>query len=245
MIFTIISDFFDAPQNFLYVGEWVARFAVASFFALCITRLAGKIAFKFVNLPDEMNLLKTFFKLVPEGLIYFFFTFYGITNYLHTPFIGTLCAMTIFYFALSISIITDYYTYLMSTLVTTYLIPIFFFYAFKGYLVVGLQESIISVLLIWVGMKTISRFFEWKNGTTSIGEGDIDLLMLIASAVGIMQTLSIIMYASIIGSIWGIYTFYIKREPLTEEQYMIPFGTCLGYSAYITYILHFYNIRLF
>ena len=129
----------------------------------------------------------------------------------------------------------------MSTLVTTYLIPIFFFYAFQGHLAIGLQESIISVLLIWVGMTALARFFYWKNGATSIGEGDIDLLMLIASALGIMQTLSIIMYASIIGSIWGTYITYIKKES-SPETGIIPFGTCLGYGAYIAYIMNYYHI---
>lgn len=153
------------------------------------------------------------------------------------------CAITLFSFTIAITIITDFYTYLISTLVTLYLIPAVFFYAHMGYLKISLSESVMSTVIVGVVMTLINFLYEKKRGTPAFGEGDRDLLMYIAAFLGWFSTLNVIFYGSLIGSAWGIIAV-IRKQATSFSSYILPFGTCLGFGVFIRLIILYGNSPL-
>lgn len=191
---------------------------------------------KLFGLKQTMRL--TAYNHAVAAVIYVFFMqfFYVITPTLS---IEQACALTLFYITIAITIITDFYTYLISTLVTLYLVPAVLFYAYKGYLGISLYESIITALIVGFSMYAINYIYTTRKGTPAFGEGDRDLLIYIATFMGGFPTLFIIFYASLIGSLWGIIALITKRH-ISFCSYTLPFGTCLGFGAFIHQFISFF-----
>lgn len=180
--------------------------------------------------------------LVASGVHAFFFNFlFSIAPLLS---IEKTCAIIIFAFTLAITVITDFYTYLISTLATLYLVPAVFFYAHMGYLDITLLQSILSAFIVGASMTLINYLYERRRGTAAFGEGDRDLLIYIAAFFGWFSTLLIIFYGSLIGSVWGITVFLKNRYSNTAisfNSYMLPFGTCLGFGAFFHILVTYGN----
>ncbi len=153
------------------------------------------------------------------------------------------CAIMLFSFTIAVTIITDFYTYLISTFMTLYLIPAVFFYAHMGYLKISLSESIISALIVGAVMALINFLYKKRREKDAFGEGDRDLLMYVAAFLGWFSTLHIIFYGSLIGSVWGIIAL-ARKQTSSLGSYVLPFGTCLGFGVFVRLIILYGNSSL-
>lgn len=224
---TILSDSYFTWQA---LGIWFLS-------VICVTSALSVALFLVKNVTQVK--LKSSNVLPMIGLLsIFFFNFFFYIR--PTLLLESFTALSIFYFTLAVTIFTDFYTYLISTLMTLYLLPVAFFYAYQGYLSITLTESIISSLALGLTLQALNLLYYKYRNRFAFGEGDRDLLMYIAAFIGVRHTCVAIFYASILGSVWGLTNLAFKKKADLEES-ILPFGTCLGLAVYFHFMYSFHG----
>ncbi len=133
----------------------------------------------------------------------------------------------IFFSALIITIRTDLEHMLISRFTTIFLIPVGFLVSYLQLLPITIIQSITGCATAFIFLYVINKLFYWCTQKTGMGQGDVELLMVIGSFLGIMGWWITLLIASAIGSIYGIiYIFFYKNRSAK-----IPFGPFLALGA--------------
>lgn len=230
-------------SNFLFIAEClIGSFAFTLFAHLNARYLVGPSLFAFNDEMETNNFRTSFFDnyiLRYNYLIFFFiFSFFCYFSY-YIPTTDHNWNIVPFYMALAVTIITDYYSYLISTSMTLMFLPLAFIYAYKGKLAITLSQSLSAAILIGIMVHIVNHIYYRRKNMYAFGEGDRDLLMLIAAFLGIVGTFEIIFYASLIGCIWALILLILKKQ-ISLGSHILPFGTCLGLGAYFHYFINWY-----
>lgn len=139
----------------------------------------------------------------------------------------------VFFSALLVATRTDLQEMLISKLCTTWLIPVGLLLALLGLSQVSFTQSILGAILgyglLWIVSASFSFFFKRKE---TLGEGDMELLAMIGSFIGIEGALFALLIGSSTGLVIGtIYLLYTKKGKDTK----IPFGPFLSLGALLAF----------
>lgn len=141
-------------------------------------------------------------------------------------------AYFIFFSALIVTIRSDIEYMLISRMVTLYLVPVAFIFAWYNWLPISLYISIIGALGGYLFLYGIAYLFWLITKKEGMGQGDFDLLALIGAFTGPVGCWMSILIGSIFGSCIGIALMFIRGS---YESIKIPFGPFLALGA-IAYI---------
>lgn len=150
----------------------------------------------------------------------------------------TIFAYSIFCSALIITIRTDLQTMLISRFTTIFLIPVAWILSLLHWgsyflLPISIVSSIKGALFGYLILYLTNKFFWLFTKKQGMGEGDIELLAMIGSFIGVTGAWVTLMLGSILGSLVGIVLIYCTTH---QSDSKIPFGPFLAISA-IIYIL--------
>jgi len=144
-------------------------------------------------------------------------------------------AYFIFFSALIVTIRSDMETMLISSFVTTFLIPLGLVLSICGLLPISLTASITGTLFGYFFLFFVNKVFKHMRGIDGIGEGDFNLLAFIGSFTGIIGCWMSITIGSLLGSLYGIFilvslpNYNNIKNSLQHTQ--IPFGSFLAFGA--------------
>lgn len=133
--------------------------------------------------------------------------------------------------ALIVTIRTDLETFLISRLVTLFLIPAIWLFIGLNLLPITLIESLQGILVGGGFLWLIGWLFYQITGKQGLGQGDIDLLAFIGSSLGPLKCWLALLIGSVAGSLLGIAILLIYRNSWNR---VIPFGPFLAFGALYT-----------
>lgn len=134
---------------------------------------------------------------------------------------------TIFLSLLLISVRTDLQAMLISRWVTLCALPLGFILSITNHLPLSLTQAILGSISAGFFMGAIKYFFRWYTGKEGLGQGDIDLLMLIGAFTGFFGWWSALFFGSVLGTFYALY-LVLKKNSLSQR---IPFGPFLAFGA--------------
>jgi leader peptidase (prepilin peptidase) / N-methyltransferase len=141
-------------------------------------------------------------------------------------------AYFIFFSALIVTIRTDIATLSILSLTTIAILPIGLLASAGGYLPLTFFESCAGALwgtgILWF----VRKIFWMVKQQEGLGWGDIELLAMIGSFVGVLGVTLTLLIGSCTGSIAG-GIMYLVRRPITIPI-KVPFGAFLACGALIT-----------
>jgi prepilin signal peptidase PulO-like enzyme (type II secretory pathway) len=140
---------------------------------------------------------------------------------------------SIFFSLLLISVRTDLQAMLISRWVTLCALPIPFVLSFTTFLPLTPIQSLIGCISAGFFLKMIQLSFKWYKGKEGLGQGDIDLLMLIGAFTGFLGWWSTLFFGSVAGTLYACLLLLQKQSLLQR----IPFGPFLAFGAalYVVY----------
>jgi leader peptidase (prepilin peptidase)/N-methyltransferase len=98
----------------------------------------------------------------------------------------------------------------------------------------SLAESVVGALvaagLVWV----VAEIYFRVRHREGMGLGDIKMMALIGAFVGLRDALVIVMAASVLGAVLGLFFILLFRKGMTYE---LPFGTFLAFAAILMVVL--------
>lgn len=134
---------------------------------------------------------------------------------------------------LSITIFTDIYALLISTIFTSYLIPCIWIGAYYNMLTISVAESIISTALA-ATLFFFIRFISHRIiGKEAIGRGDVDIFSFTAACIGFYGAWFALTVGSCLGSLYGVICIAYGSDKKTLQ---LPLGSFLALGA-ILYLL--------
>ncbi len=141
-------------------------------------------------------------------------------------------AYFIFCSALIITIRTDLETFLISNLVSIYLIPLGLIFSYFNYLPVTVINSGLGAILGYSLLWLTNFMFAYFTNKQGLGTGDLFLLAFIGSFTGPIGCWLSLLLGSLLGSLVGIMQILAGNNQFSGK---IPFGPYLALGA-ITYI---------
>ena len=164
-----------------------------------------------------------YFTLLSEGQVLLHIAGYGI-----------------FLSALIVSVRTDLERMVIHRFASLGVIPIGFFLAASEASLISLPQSILAAVIGYLSLWFINEAFYRFTRKTGVGEGDMDLLALIGSFLGVVGIWSTVFFASLAGSVIAIAYLWLTNKPHSTP---IPFGPflALGAWAHIIFYQHILN----
>lgn len=177
-------------------------------------------------------ILKAKCRWCAQQISWLYFFIETITTFLLSALIITIpssyyIAYFIFFSALIITIRTDLEHMLISRFTTLFLVPVGFLLAYLQLLPISLKQSIIGSISAFLFLYLIGRIFYWYTHTIGMGQGDIELLMIIGTFLGITGWWITLILASALGSLYGIFSILLFKNKIGK----IPFGPFLALGA--------------
>jgi leader peptidase (prepilin peptidase)/N-methyltransferase len=143
-------------------------------------------------------------------------------------------AYALFFSALIVVIRSDLESMLISRFTSLYLVPLGWIFAYYNMIPLSFLQSFTYSIGSFLFLSTTSWLFFTITHKQGLGQGDTDLFALIGSFTGVIGCWFTLLFASTIGSLFGIfYLLYTKQQINTR----IPFGPFLSISAMI-YVLY-------
>jgi len=142
----------------------------------------------------------------------------------------TAGAYTIFFSALLITIRSDTDYLLISQYATLYCIPLGLLFSFLGWLPLTVPESIAGACAGYALLWLTAKLFYVLRKKEGLGQGDLELLALIGSFLGVMPMIHSLYIGSCIGSLIGILSLYLRPQ----KTQLLPFGLFLSLGAIIS-----------
>lgn len=136
--------------------------------------------------------------------------------------------------ALIVTIRTDLETFLISRLVTLFLIPLIWIFIGLNLLPITFIQSIQGIVVGGGFLWLIGWLYYTITGKQGLGQGDIDLLAFIGSFLGPIKCWIALLIGSVTGSLLGIAILLIYRNSWNR---VIPFGPFLAFGALYTLFL--------
>jgi leader peptidase (prepilin peptidase)/N-methyltransferase len=177
--------------------------------------------------------------LIFTGLIFLFF------NSIEA-FEGSWYTYLLLLWAIATAAQTDAQTLLISRWTSLFLVPIAWAFANLGWLQISPLESIIGSLVGLLTLGVTAYIARKLTRQESIGQGDVDLLAFIGAFLGPLGCFRVLLFGSILGSLFGIGCLFIHGT--SARKMHLPLGTFLSIATLIellTQINHsfFYFLR--
>jgi leader peptidase (prepilin peptidase)/N-methyltransferase len=157
--------------------------------------------------------------------VWWLFAAYKISNFIPAYFL--------FFSALWITVHTDLKQMLISRFVSIYLVPVGLFLAWANFLPITFFESIIATIGGYAFFWIANKIFYCLKGHDGLGQGDLELIAMIGSFIGIIGCWCTILFASFAGTIFGCFCMLITQKTIK----MLPFGPFLAFGA-ATFVLY-------
>lgn len=138
-------------------------------------------------------------------------------------------AYLFFMSALIVNIHSDLESMLLARIVTIALAPIGLLCSIFGLLPIDWIQSISGMIVGFLFLWTIAYGFKRYTGNDGLGEGDLDLIVLIGSFVGSIGTWFTILFASLMGIVYAVSTHLFFNTPLYGQR--MPFAPFLAAGA--------------
>jgi leader peptidase (prepilin peptidase)/N-methyltransferase len=195
-----------------HILSWAELIPVVSWFAL-----RGKC----------LHCKKTISWLYPFIEMFTAFILYCMVTKLPTQ---SWIAYTILFSALIVTIRSDLETMLISRFVTVLLIPVAFFLGVFDLLPITFWQSIAGALTGYFFLYMIGWIYYACTKRVGMGQGDVELLAMIGSFLGIQGWWASLMLASIAGSFSGMLLMFALSATKTDKI-KLPFGPFLALGA--------------
>ena len=137
-----------------------------------------------------------------------------------------------FYSALIITIRTDLETFLISNLVSVYLIPLGLIFSYFNLLPITVVNSFLGAILGYSLIWATNFIFAYFTNKQGLGTGDLFLLALIGAFTGPLGCWLSLLLGSLLGSLVGIVQIITGNHQFSSK---IPFGPYLALGA-ISYL---------
>ena len=189
----------------------VIMFFVFMIWAKCLNYIAHILINKHKN-----------FLIIP--IFEFFMAFIFTTLWLKSSFFP---AYFLLFSALTITMVTDSKSMLISRFTSLYLVPTGIIASYFDLLPLEWTESLIATIAGYLFLYLINAVFSLIKKQRGLGQGDLDLLALIGAYTGIIGCWFTILYASTLGTVSALaYMAYSKKRLTT-----IPFGPFISIGA--------------
>jgi leader peptidase (prepilin peptidase) / N-methyltransferase len=146
-------------------------------------------------------------------------------------------AYFIFFSALLVTIRTDLEDFTIFLVMTWALVPISLISSYFGYLPITITESALGIAVGYAVLWFVKKIYFMSTGIEGIGSGDLNLLAMIGSFVGIEGILSTLLAGSFTGLVFGsiYFIFFSKDKDVLSKftKFKIPFGVFLSIGAII------------
>jgi len=157
-------------------------------------------------------------------------------------------AYVVFFTGLLVTIRTDLEAMLIFRAVTIGLLPIAYGASYLGYLPITLVESVIASVGAF-GFLWLIRFLFWHSRRVEgLGRGDLDLIALIGSFVGILGVWGSLLVGSVIGFVGSLVYALVTRNGYSVKgirDLKVPFAPFLAFGAIIyVFLPHFFRSLL-
>ncbi len=93
-----------------------------------------------------------------------------------------------------------------------------------------LLDALFGVIFAGGMMWIVSAFYEWRTGQIGLGMGDVKLVAMLGSFLGIHAALGIVVFGSILGMLQGIMVISLRGG---GRKTRIPFGPALVTAALV------------
>lgn len=134
-----------------------------------------------------------------------------------------------FFSLLLISFLTDARYMLISRFVSIYIVPVFFLAAYIKTLPISLFQSICGAVSAYLFLSCIFYLYLKWSGREGLGWGDVELLTLIGTFLGISGWWFTLYSGATIGMCYGLISSYYHNTPLHSTK--LPFGPFLIIGA--------------
>ena len=140
----------------------------------------------------------------------------------------------IFFSILIVTIRSDLESMLVSRFMTLAVVPLGLLFSVMDLIPIMPINSILGAGLGYGFLFAIARIFTFFTKREGMGQGDLDLIALIGSFIGVLGVWSSLLFGSISGTIAAIsYFAYLGKM---DRNLKIPFGPFLAFGA-IVYVL--------
>lgn len=190
-----------------------------------IAQIAGHFLIK-QEVPNYSLLHKTslLLSLLLISLLNLFFQTTDALNYNWHPLIPLL-------FGVLTAAFTDVQTLLISRWSSLFLAPVGLLFSNLGLIPINPLESILGALTGLITLGLTARVAKRWTGQESIGQGDVDLLILIGTFLGPISCFKTLLFGSILGSLFGIGCFLFHGY--SARKMHLPLGTFLALGTLI------------
>lgn len=201
-----------------------ATFILTIFFfiwSIALRHIAAFLVKEFTHKSAKMRFISPFDIL---ATMWWLFAAYQITDFIPAYFL--------FLSALWISVHTDLSQMLISRFVSLYLIPVGFILSFYHFLPITFFESFLAAVLSYGFFWIANKIFYWFKKHDGLGQGDLELIAMIGSFIGLVGCWFTILFASTMGTLCGgCYLLFTHKKTK-----ILPFGPFLAAGA-STYLL--------
>jgi leader peptidase (prepilin peptidase)/N-methyltransferase len=147
--------------------------------------------------------------------------------------VAYLAGAFIFTSALIVTFRTDAEHMLISRYMTLYLIPFFVWAAWYGITPMTLYASIVGAVSAYAALWMVREVHYRITHKVGMGQGDLELLAMIGSYLGVQGWWMTVLIGSLIGSIVGIACACYYKTMFIK----LPFGVFLAIGAFVTLII--------
>jgi leader peptidase (prepilin peptidase)/N-methyltransferase len=102
----------------------------------------------------------------------------------------------------------------------------------------GLVDAALGALMVGGMMWAIAALYEWRTGRIGLGLGDVKLMAMLGTFLGLQATLGVLVVGCLLGLTQGLLLMAFKRAGRLTQ---IPFGPALATAG----ILHLFDPELF
>ncbi|MCK4265596.1 prepilin peptidase [Candidatus Babeliales bacterium] len=190
-----------------------------------------------------ISILYPFIELF-SGVVHTYLFFNEFTFDLHPRFVGSLniavgsfLSYFVFFSALICATRSDFERMVIPQIFTLWLVPIGIFSAYLGLIKILFYDSLFGAIFGYAFLWVVGKVFKFFTKKDGIGEGDMELLALIGSFLGVFGMYFSLMIGSVIGLILGGVYLFIKNKNRNSK---IPFGPFLVLGA----IFYFFFIQI-
>ena len=100
---------------------------------------------------------------------------------------------------------------------------------------ISLAEAALAAAVTSVALWVVGFFYEKVRKREGLGFGDVKMVAMIGTFLGLMPTLLTLMAGSLLGAVLGIIYIFVKGHD--AQTYELPFGTFLGVAALLVAFL--------
>lgn len=165
----------------------------------------------------------------------FYFGYYETTIY-------QFISYFLFFSALIVATRTDLQAMVIPRLFSLWIVPLGVIFAYCGFTEITFYESLLGSILGYGILYSVSILFEYFTKKKGLGVGDMELLAMIGSFLGISGVWFSLTIGSLIGFlIGGCYILLLQKNRYTQ----IPFGPFLALGATLFFFFKSYLLNFF